>query len=39
MTKSYQAPEMGPTSKKGTLALTESNGTILVKFYFQGSLQ
>ncbi len=38
MAKRYQAPELGPvTTKKGTLPLSESNGTILVKFYFQGT--
>lgn len=38
MTKRYVAPEMGPTNaKKDSLPLNESNGTILVKFHFQGS--
>lgn len=38
MAQRYQAPELGPTNaKKGTLPLNESNGTVLVKFYFQGT--
>lgn len=38
MAKRYQAPELGPViTKKDSLPLNESNGTILVKFYFQGT--
>lgn len=38
MAKRYQAPELGPTNTaKNTLPLGESNGAILVKFYFQGN--
>lgn len=38
MAKRYVAPETAPTTNvKNTLPLDESNGTVLVKFYFNGT--
>ncbi len=38
MAKQYVSPELAPVLKnKGALPLGESNGTVLVKFYFQGT--